>query len=234
MMIFELPDVKKAIFLKRPNRFLGIVKLDGIEHKVHIHDPGRLKELLYPGNEVLITYKPALNRKTSWDLLAAKKQDEWIFVHSGYHRELSQTILQRGLISKLDPMERLIPEIKVDGGRLDFLANINGENVWIEVKGCTLIKGDIALFPDAPTKRGTKHVSTLIDLKKQGDRAAVILLIFSKKAKVFSPNKETDPKFYEEFYKAKDAGVEIYPISLFLDKNKIYFNREIPVVAKGF
>ncbi len=230
MIIFELPDTKKAIFIKRPNRFLGIVKLDDLEHKVHIHDPGRLKELLFPGNKVLITPVDGKNRKTNWDLLAAKKEDEWIFVHSGYHRKFSQTILEQGLIRQLRPMEKLMPEIKVDGGRLDFLGTIKGQRIWIEVKGCTLIKGDMALFPDAPTKRGTKHISTLIKLKEQGDRAAVVLLIFSKKAHIFSPNKNTDPKFYEEFYKAMEAGVEVYPVSLFLDGNKIYFNRLISIV----
>ncbi len=227
--IFTLPPVIKGTFLDRPNRFLSLVKLNhlNIIEQVHVHDPGRLKELLYPGNKVLIAQAKNKNRKTSWDLICANKDNEWIFVNSAYHRVLTEIILKRSLIPELSSIFDLKAEVKVEHGRLDFLGKIGDKNIWIETKGCTLIKDSYALFPDAPTKRGKKHITTLISLKQRGDRAAMIILIFSKQPKYFCPNKDTDPEFAQEFFKARNMGVEIYPVSLFCDGEFVYFNKHI-------
>lgn len=234
--IYRLPSLLKGIFLERTNRFVAKIKLldQNIEltENVHVHDPGRLKELLYPGNKVLIVKAKNKNRKTGWDLIAAKKDDEWIFVHSAYHRRFTEIILEKSLISNLKDLKNLRAEVPIKDGRLDFSANIGGKKIWIETKGCTLIKGDIAYFPDAPTSRGSKHLTSLISLKNKGDRSAVIILIFSKKAECFSPNKETDPLFSKTFYKAIEKGVEIYPVSLTCDGRFVYFNKEIHIVKE--
>ncbi len=74
--ISKLPQSVKGIFIDRPNRFLAHIKLEQSQEivEVHVHDPGRLKELLYPGNHVLISKAKNKNRKTKWDLLCAKKR----------------------------------------------------------------------------------------------------------------------------------------------------------------
>ncbi len=225
----DIPPVEQGIFIDRPNRFLSVVKIGDREEKVHVHDPGRLKELLYPGNNVLVSRATNKNRKTKWDMLCARKNGEWIFVHSGFHRKFVEIILKSSLIPSLCPMEELQAEVKIEDGRLDFLVKINNTNMWIETKGCTLIKGNIGLFPDAPTKRGTRHIRSLIKLKKMGDRAGIIVLVFSKNVTLFSPNRDTDPLFAEEFYRAIKVGVEVYPISIFCDGRAIFFNKEIDI-----
>ncbi len=230
--LYPIPHDKEGKFIKRNNRFVGEVEIEGLCHLVHIHDPGRLKELLYPGNKVLVQEAKNKNRKTKWDLIAARKKDEWILVHSGFHRKISEELISRGKIRGLEEIEQIKAEVKVDHGRLDFCVFLEKNKIWIETKGCTLFKKDVALFPDAPTERGTRHIRALIELRERGDRAMLLILIFSPSARCFSPNKDTDPKFSETFSMALDRGIEIRPISLYYDGEYIYFSKEIPLCIK--
>jgi sugar fermentation stimulation protein A len=181
--ILKLPHDTEAIFQERPNRFLGLVNFPETQEseQVHIHDPGRLEELLYTNNRVLVKRAKNPKRKTKWDTLAA-----------------------------------LIRE--------------DGVEVFVEVKGCTLAIDGIALFPDAPTKRGTRHVQTLMDLRSEGFDIALIILVFRHDSKCFAPNKRTDPVFAETLSTAiQNFGLKVYPILLEYDGKNIYYNKSIPL-----
>jgi sugar fermentation stimulation protein A len=238
----------EGVFKSRPNKFLGTVELvigstgrRSIE-MVHIHDPGRLKELLYSGNRVLVRRaKPSSTRKTKWDLIAAQHNDHndnsdgWVLVHSGFHRAIVESILKNQNISPFGELKDIRPEITVGHSRLDFqLTKTDNEIIFVEVKGCTLIVDGVALFPDAPTTRGTRHLETLMDIKRsgqrQGQRAAVIVLVFRANSRCFAPNRETDPKFAQTFYKAKESGVEVYPIVMRFQDHTIDFVKHISVL----
>ncbi len=213
-----------GIFIERKNRFLASVEIDETPHEVHVHDPGRLNELLYPGNRVLLKKYPLGKRKTEWELIAADKNGGWIFTNSKFHRKISETILRDALISPLGSLDSLKAEVRTGRSRIDFLAKKDGRRIWIEVKGCTLEKNGVALFPDAPTARGRRHVEELIHLKEEGDDAAIIFLVFVD-AVCFKPNRETDIEFSRAFEKAMKNGVEIYPLMLSYDSRSIRFER---------
>ncbi len=232
MELYPIISEKKGIFLKRLNRFVGIVEIDELCHRVHIHDPGRLKELLYPGNTVLVSSAKNKNRKTRWDLIAARRKGEWVLVHSGFHRRISEILLSRGIVRGLEKIEDIKAEVKIEDGRLDFCVFSQGKKIWIETKGCTLFREGMALFPDAPTKRGTRHLRSLIKLREQGDRTMLLLLIFSPSVECFYPNKDTDPAFFKTFFIAFARGVDIRPISLYYDGTSVYFSREIPLCKR--
>ena len=103
----------------------------------------------------------------------------------------------------------------------------------MEIKGCTLIENNIATFPGAPSVRAIKHLNELIKLKKEGLRAAVIILVF-RKAESFRPRHETDMEFAEAFYNAKRKGVEIYVMLLSYRNKKIYFEKKLKILKKSF
>ena len=196
-------------FLERPNRFLARVELEGKIIEVHVHDPGRLPQVLVPGTPVLIKYRPGPKRRTSWDLLAGKAAGHWVFAHSGYHRPLTQTLLSERGPDIFPGLKAFKPEPQVNKGRLDYLLELEkGDRMFVEIKGCTLAEGQKALFPDAPTSRGRKHLQVLTELKKQGIKALVWLLVFRPECTCFAPAEGIDPLFTRDFYEALEVGVE--------------------------
>ncbi len=217
-----------ASIISRPNRFLAIVNIDGRNEKAHVRDPGRLEELIYPGNKVLLAHRPGEGRKTHWEVIAANDSD-WILINSGFHRSISEAILGNPEICPVGTVDKIWPEVMVGHSRLDFMVEKDGEIIGLEVKGCTLENNGVAIFPDAPTERGTRHVNALMQMKREGKRAAIMILVFRKGAECFAPNRETDSKFTEAFENAMEIGVEVYPVKLeFKDKSINYLGR-IPV-----
>jgi len=213
---------RKGIFLDRPNRFIGIVDIDGSPEKVHIHDPGRLEELLYKENEVLLKHVDKPDRKTRWELIASRYENQWVFTNSGYHRRISENIVER-----IFENAGIRAEVKVGHSRLDFLVEEKGGRKGVEVKGCTLTENGVALFPDAPTERGRKHLQTLMDIIDSEDSAMLMILVFRKDIRCFAPNERTAPRFAEIFKKAVEKGVEVRPMLLEYDGESVWWLGEI-------
>ncbi len=218
-------------FINRPNRYLAEVKINGKIEEVHVHDPGRLKELLYEKNTVFVKKALNKNRKTAWDMVAAKAENEMIIVNSAYHRIISENIVRDVEINPLGKIDAIKPEAKYGNSRIDFYGEKDNKKVWIEVKGCTLVKDRIAMFPDAPTERGARHLEELTKIAESGDLAAIYILVL-RDANLFMPNFETDEKFCENFYKAIDAGVKVFPIKLSYENKEIIYKGLIPVYKK--
>ncbi len=226
--LIKIEHTHEGIFIERDNRFLSTVKIDGKIEKVHVHDPGRLKELLYKGNKVFIKEADNKNRKTKWDLLAAHFNGSPVFINSMYHSKIAKKILTDEDISPFGKVSEIKSEIKLNESRIDFLLK-KDKNIWVEVKGCTLSANGMALFPDAPTLRGRKHIETLLKVKDSENEIALLILIFRKDSKIFSPNEKTDPKFAEIFYKALRKGLKVFPLVLEYDGYWIKFLKKISI-----
>lgn len=209
--VLEVPADTKGIFFERVNRFLARVRLPGGEVvEAHVYDPGRLPQILTPGKEVLLKKADNPRRRTRWSLLAGRAEGFWVFTNAGYHRRLTERLLRNPALSPFGPLEDYTPEPVIEGGRLDFLLKTPaGEKIFVEVKGCTLAKGDTALFPDAPTTRGTKHLKTLLALRRQGFQAALWFLIFRPETRRFAPAQDIDPAFGEALEAALAGGVAL-------------------------
>jgi len=212
--LLRIPGGEPARFIIRRNRFLlEAERPSGERVSVHVPDPGRLKELLFPGNHLLIL--PAwktTERRTRWSLLAAADQTGWILVNTTFHRKLSEKLFS----SPFSPLGRITSmkaEVRSPSGdsRFDFL--LNGR-IWVEVKGCTLKKENRAMFPDAPTTRGLKHVLELRELADHGKAAAIVFLVFVRGVTFFTANRETDIQFAEALLKAVESGVQVFPVQL--------------------
>ncbi len=234
--LISVPWDRKAVLISRPNRFLAIAKLadPGIKEtlKVHVRDPGRLTELLFPGNQLLLKYAAGPGRKTEWDLVAARHDRKWIIVNSGLHPSIARAIIENKGISPFGKVNAVRPEVKYGRSRLDFLITVGTRNIYTEIKGCTLASKDglVAMFPDAPTDRGRRHLEELIAVRHQGDRAAVIFLVFRSNCRIFMANSNTDPAFANKLRKAQENGVEIYPVLLEYRHDKIWYKGILPVM----
>ncbi len=233
--IYEIGKILTGKFIDRPNRFIAEIELDHQIELCHVHDSGRIKELLFKDN--LVGVKKATNlekRKTSYDFVSARtpEGDEDILLNSAYHRYISENLLNDFEISPFGKVDTIRAEVKNGESRLDFLLTKNNEKIWIEVKGVSLVENKTAKFPDAPSTRAQKHLKELIKIKESGERAAVVLLIF-RDCDNFRPKFETDPKFYELFYLAMEKGVEIYPLQFRLKNGSIYFSdKKIDILSQ--
>lgn len=224
-LIYQIEINEKAKFLERPNRFICKAKLENNEIvTAHVHDSGRIKELLYPENTIFLRKaKDMSKRKTEWDLISALAEDgEEILLNSAFHRYISETILKDPEISPFGKVDSVKAEVKNGHSRLDYMLEKDGEKIWVEVKGVSLSVNKKAIFPDAPSERATKHLNTLMEIKNNGERAGVLLLVF-RDSNSFVPNIETDKLFFETFYKAYKNGIEIYPVQLKLESGNIYY-----------
>lgn len=209
---WELYDAK---VIGRPNRFVVIADLAGKEVKCHLHDPGRLKELIFPGNEIKIREKPSA--KTDYSVVCAKDRGEWVIIDSRFHPVLARNFLP----------EEARAEVGVAGKRIDFKC----ENEYVEVKGCTLLEKGIAKFPDAPSIRATEHVKLLSKLKEDGFDSSILILVIRKGAICFLPNRNTDPAFSDALMRAMETGVRVFFMQMHFDGSAIVYDGRIPLCS---
>ncbi|MCG2827848.1 DNA/RNA nuclease SfsA [Methanothermobacter sp. K4] len=210
-MIIDNPLM--GIYLERPNRFTMAVDVGGERKLAHLKDPGRLKELLIPGNEVLIRKAAGKERKTEFDVIALRRGDEWVLVNSGFHSDIAASLIKSGLIEEFHGFAVKKREYRFGRSRIDFLLASESEEMLVEVKGCTLVNGEVALFPDAPTLRGRRHVEELASALSMGYNSSVLFLVFGENARFFSPNIEMDPEFSYALKEAHDKGVNVIAYS---------------------
>jgi len=231
--IYKIQIDQEATFLERPNRFIAKVEFDdGNIEEIHVHDSGRIKELLYKGNRVKVRRASNPNRKTKWDLISASTEDgEDILLNSSFHRYIAENLLKDSQINPLGEIDSFKAEVKYGKSRIDFLSQKNNREIWIETKGVSLSENKIAKFPDAPSERAVRHLEELIELKEAGHRAVVYLLVF-RNSNIFRPKFETDPKFSDKFYEAMEKGVEVYPIQFQLIDGQIYYKGLLPILEK--
>jgi sugar fermentation stimulation protein A len=224
-------NIVEGVFVKRINRCTVEVKVKNLNFKAYLPNSGRLSELLIPGRKVFLTRrKEKSNLKTSLTLIGVQLKDGVkVSVDSRVpNRLLAQALGQCDLkefegfkISSVEPTFRKV--------RFDFLLkNDSGLNFFVEVKSCTLSKNGAAMFPDAPTIRGKKHVEALIEALNEGNRSAIIFLAQRQDVKIFKPNRETDPAFPETLEEAWRRGVKIYAYKASYDGKTITLLGRIP------
>lgn len=209
-----------GIFVKRPNRFSAEITIAGKSETAHLPNSGRLKELLVPGNAVLVTPAANTERKTRYTLKAVKHEDTWVSIDSTAVNDLIGDALKTDRLTQFGKIREFKREVVYKGSRFDFyVVETNGRECFLEIKSVTLVKERIAMFPDAPTERGRKHLMDLIDAVKNGYRAMVIFCIQRPDADAFRPYDENDPPFGKALREAKKNGVEVYAFRCNVDNN---------------
>ncbi|MCH4006963.1 MAG: DNA/RNA nuclease SfsA [Eubacterium sp.] len=198
--------VIRGEFISRPNRFIAHVNIGGEETVVHVKNTGRCRELLLPGAEVYLEEASNPNRKTKYDLIAVRKSNGVLFnIDSQAPNAVVKEWLERQNIA------RIVPEYRYGDSRIDFFLENETEDwkMLIEVKGCTLERGGIGYFPDAPTERGVRHLHELMKARKEGYDAAIAFVMQADGMKKVLPNDETHPAFGKALREAQAAGVKV-------------------------
>lgn len=226
----KFPALIPAVFIKRDNRFVASVRLDGGgAATAFVPTTGRLTGALYPSCRVWLEPTDDPNRRTAYTLLLTELK------HGGFcsvkaitaNRLFHEAVKDRRLTAF--PYQEIEKEVPHGRSRLDFCLS-QGENVcWVEVKSVTYVEGDVGMFPDAPTSRGRRHLETLAKLAVRGDRASAVFIAQRSDAERFTPFKTIDPAFAETLRQVHQAGVEVHAYRCDVGLEGIKIAVEIPI-----
>lgn len=224
-------NIKKALFLERPNRFIAYARLAGKVVKCHVRNTGRCKELLIPNEAEVYLEDHGENtgRKTRYSLVKVVKDGRIINMDSQAPNQIAfDWLLEGSLYNDITYAKR---EQTYGKSRFDiYYERGNGVKGFIEVKGVTLEENNVARFPDAPTERGVKHIYELIEAKKAGYEANVLFVIQMKGIDHFEPNDKTHAAFGQALRHAKAAGVNIMAIDCHVTEDEVLAGDFVPVM----
>jgi sugar fermentation stimulation protein A len=192
-------------FLTRPNRFLVECSLNGRNVRAHLPNPGRLWELLLPGQPIgLIDNTDAPERKTLFTAVAVEKEGRTILLHTHKANMIVKGLIEQGKVAGLEGARVVQTEVARGNSRFDLLVQKGLDTILIEVKSCTLFGRNVAMFPDAVTARGRKHLLELALHADGGMKCEVVFLVQTSDVRFFLPDYHTDYEFARTFAALKD------------------------------
>lgn len=218
--------IRQGSFIKRVNRFIAHIEIDGSSEVCHVKTTGRCRELFVPGARVWVDESMNPHRSTKYDLVTVDKGGKLINVDSQAPNRLFEEWALSGGIKGLDSLKR---ECRYKDSRFDFMLIRNGRPMYVEVKGVTLEEDGAAIFPDAPTERGLKHVRELMDAKRNGFDCAVFFVVQMKGAAYFAPNRLTHLAFADALEQAMNDGVEIMAYDCVVDPESIFIDSPVSI-----
>jgi sugar fermentation stimulation protein A len=226
----RISGVVEGRFYKRLTRFSCLVEVKGELTSCFLPNPGRLQELLVEGRELLLLPGKHSRRKTPYDLFAIRSANTWVVVDSRIPNFLVYEALRKEELPEFAGYDEVRKEPLYGSSRFDFLLQGREKTCFLEVKSCTLVKRGVALFPDAPTVRGRRHLAELLRARREGNRACILFLVQRDDAGVFSPNDAVDKGFGVALREAVSGGVEALAYASSFDGRRIRISRKVPVV----
>lgn len=216
--MYQTDSLQRASFVKRPNRFIVITDRDGEQRRTYVANPGKLNEILLCGpTDVLLKHKP--DTKTKWESVGAIWDQRWegdhpraVFLNTGLVNDVAEAYLAEEKIPGLEDAEIKAREHTVGDSRFDFLLETADGELLLEVKSVTLVEHNVAMFPDARSKRAVKHVNELAELADEGRDTAVLFMVQGR-AEHFLPDLHNDLEFARALRDASDR-VPIYAVSV--------------------
>jgi len=216
-----------AALIARPNRFLVVCKLGRRTVEAHVPDRGRCLDLLVPGREVaLVAARGPLRRTRFTALLARSGAGTWVSLDPAGAPRLVAAALESGVLPWGATAARR--EIAVGRSRIDLL--LQPGDVLCEVKSVGAAREGVALFPDAPTLRGLRHLALLSRLARRGRRCAVVLCAQRGDVRAVAADAQIDPAFARALRRAAAAGVRIGAIRCAALPEGMEVSGEIPVL----
>ncbi len=229
-----LSPLVRGFLIRRYQRFLAEVRLEnGRLVTAHCPNSGSMQGCNVPGREVLLSPVDNPKRKTRYTWELTHLPSTWVGINTLTANRLVAEAASAKLIPELGPFDKLLREVKLEHSRIDFCLVRGGVSLFLEVKNVTLVEDGTALFPDAPTARGRKHLQTLMDALDQGHRATMFYVVQREDAQRFSPAAHIDPAYAQALRRAHKAGVDIIVYGARVSPEEIYLDTPLPVVLEG-
>ena len=201
--------LKEGRFVQRLNRFIAEVEVDNHIEKVHVKNTGRCKELFIEGVRVYLEPSDNPNRKTKYSLVSLYKGDHLINLDSQVPNQVIFESLLAGEIKEIPQITFAKREVTYGKSRFDIYYETEEDKGFIEVKGVTLEEAGLAMFPDAPTERGARHIQELTEGLKEGYKNFVCFLIQMDYVDTFRPHHERDMTLADKLYLGQEEGLGV-------------------------
>lgn len=229
---FQLPPLINGILIQRYKRFLADIELEtGEKVTAHCPNSGSMKGCAIPGSQVWLSQSdnPKRKYKYTWELI--KVPGTMIGINTLVPNKLVKQSIETGLIKELSGYEHVRAEVKTSSHtRLDLLLeNEAEEKCYVEIKNCTLVEEGMAMFPDAVTTRGQKHLDELEQLVSRGHRGVIFYLIQRMDANAFKPADMIDKIYAEKLRNAVKNGVEVIAMDTVINTRSISIKDALPV-----
>jgi sugar fermentation stimulation protein A len=224
-------NLYEGTFLRRYKRFFADIKLDnGDEIVAHVANTGSMKTCLGENFKAFVTHNDDPKRKLKYTLEYIKSPEGLIGVNTSKTNSIVKEALEKNLIPELTGYESIQSEKSILDSRFDFFLSEHksGKECFLEVKNVTMAKNGMALFPDAVTSRGQKHLKELISLKNQGYRSVMLFIIQREGISSFQVADDIDPAYAELLNKAKLSGVEVLAYQTRFDLPLVSVHQKIP------
>jgi sugar fermentation stimulation protein A len=204
---------------------------DGDTVTVHCPNSGSMMGCATPGSTVLLSLSQNPNRKYpfTWELVQVGEQ--WVGINTGRPNNLVREAICEGVVSELAGYDAIRPEVRYGtNSRIDLLLTGTPGLCYVEVKNVTLVEDEIALFPDAVTERGQKHLLELMKVVRSGRRGVIFFVVQRGDARCLAPADRIDPHYGRLLRTAVENGVEALAYQARVEPSEIRLTRRLPVL----
>ena len=225
----------RGTLLRRYKRFLADVRLDGgREITAHTANTGRMLGCSASGSRCWVSVHDNPRRKLKHTLeIVEAAGGVLVGVNTARANALAEEALRAGLPSALAAFSELRREVRFEDSRFDVALDRAGRRTWVEVKNVTLVEDRVALFPDAVTERGRKHLDALVRAIEGGECTAMIYVVQRGDGASFAPAARIDPAYADAFRRARDRGVGVHALQARVSPTCIEIEGELPLAAPG-
>ena len=215
--------------IRRYQRFLADILLSGETVTAHCPNSGSMKGCAVPGSPVVLSLSDRPGRKYpyTWELIQVK--GSWIGINTGITPALVREGIASGVVLELQGYSTIQPEVRRGENRLDLLLTGKPGNCWVEVKNVTMAENEQALFPDAVTVRGQKHLTELMDVVRNGERGVIFFVVQRGDCRSMAPAIHIDPRYSMLLREAVDCGVEALAYRAEVSPRGVTLTERLPV-----
>lgn len=225
-------DLLSGYLLRRYKRFLADIELaDGRTITAHCPNSGSMTGCAAPGSPVLLSEcsKPSRKLPYTWELV--KADGVWVGINTSLTNRLAREGIEIGTVPELSGYDSIRSEVPYGAhSRLDFMLSGGRGDCFVEVKNVTLVDGKRALFPDAVTTRGQKHLRDLMEIVATGQRGVIFFVVQRGDAESVSPADSVDPEYGRLLRLAVNSGVEAIAYQALVSPAEIRLSHRLPVV----
>ena len=226
-------ELKPATLIKRYKRFLADVILDDdTVITVYCPNTGSMRSCSTPGNRVYISRSENQNRKYPFTLEMIKEGRTWVGVNTSLTNRIVAEAIKNGEVTEFIDVDSIRQEVKTSAKtRLDLLLRRGEQKIYVEIKNCSLVEDGVAMFPDAVTSRGTKHLHELAELVRRGHEGVIFYLVQRDDAVSFRPATHIDPVYAAALAEVYEKGVQVLVYRAVVRPESISVVQSLPFIV---